>query len=56
MKRIDIYLSFYDYIENLSPEDPVELSAMIEELMYLMQDVLHDYAEDHGWDQPEPFM
>ena len=56
MKHMELYLSCLDYIENLNPEGPDELSDMIEEIMYTIQDVMFDYAEDEGWEQPEPFM
>lgn len=56
MNKIELYLLLYDYVEELKPEDPDKLSDIIENIMYMTQEVMYDYAKDREWEQPEPFM
>lgn len=56
MKRADIYFYVYDIVDDLKPDNPNELSDIIERIHYIIEDVLYDYAIDHDMEVPEPFL
>lgn len=56
MNRAEIYMFIYDIVIALKPEDPNELSDIIERIHYIIEDVLYDYAIDHDMEPPEPFL
>lgn len=56
MNSLDFYCYVYDIVDELKPDNPNELSDIIEQIHYIIEDVLYDYAIDHDMEAPEPFL